>query len=208
MLLRTAVRYLAMHQPNRNPTLEVLGWGLHGLGVLVTLAIALAAVFLAYRPIDHQAAAYTRRAHRLQNLLQNGARVRAEHAQLSEELALARKQADDLNRRIPDEPREADFLAQVSQLAAKAGLRIQDYRPGKVTAESTYSAMQVDLICQGEYASICNFLDGLSDLPRHSTTTRLEIESEENRQEYSAKMSLKLYFAVHGQLPSDKTTGK
>jgi len=194
-----------MRQAQQDRELKVLGWGLHGLGVLVTITIVMVAVFAVYRPIDRQAAACARRTHELQKLLRKGAQVRAEHARLSEELALARKQADDLNRRIPDEPREADFLAQVSQLANKVRMQIQDYRPGKVAAEPTYSTMRVDLICQGDYASISDFLDGLSGLPRHSTVARLRIESEQNGQEYSAEMSLKLYFAVGGQPPGNQT---
>ena len=181
---------------NPNRKLKVLGWWLHGLGLAAALAIVLFAQLAVLRRIDEQAAACSLRAGQLEELLEDADRVRAEHARLTRELAVARRQAADLARRVPDEPQEADFLAQVSRLADDAGLEIQDYRPGTVTAEPSYSVVRVDLVCRGDYTGICRFLNGLADLPRHSTVSRLQIQSEESRGKCSVTMSLQLYFGV------------
>jgi Tfp pilus assembly protein PilO len=188
-----------MHRDDIDRKLKLLGIGLHALGTLVVLAIVLFTAFVVYSPIDHRVAEYAGRTKELKRLLGGEAQVHAKHTRLSKELAAARKQAIELNSRIPDEPREADFLAQVSQLADQVGLQIQDYRPGTVTSEQNYSTMQVELICQGDYASICSFVDRLAELPRFSTVVQLQIEGKDEQKQYSAKLSLKLYYAVEGQ---------
>lgn len=185
---------MGLFNPNRR--LRLLGLSLHGLGGLAAVTIALLAEFLAYRPLDAQVAAHVRRTEELQVLLREEQQCRREHARLGKDLSVAGEQAEILKKRIPDEPREADFLAQVSELADESGLRIQDYRPGVVTPRHLYSTMRVDLICEGDYESICKFLDGLSALPRHSTMVRLEIDSTIDKKHYSARISLELYVAA------------
>ncbi|MBN2477593.1 MAG: type 4a pilus biogenesis protein PilO [Pirellulales bacterium] len=190
--------------PHRDPNrrLGTLSRWMHGLGLLIALGIAGFVEFAVYRPIDGRTATCLKRNRELQALLREAPRVRADHARLTQEVADARAQAAVLKSRIPDEPQEADFLAQVSQLAGEVGLDIQDYCPGVITSRQTYSTMQVELICEGDYYSICNFLYRLAELPRHSTVVGLEINSEKGGQRYSAKMSLELYFAATGR-PAD-----
>ena len=184
--------------------LKALGWWLHGLGLLVALAIALLTKCIVLARIDDRAAAHLCRADQLQDRLQDADRIRAEHARLVEDLAAARNQSEELKQRIPDEPREADFLAQVSHLADEVGLRIQDYRPGTVSAEPSYSVLQVVLIGEGNYASICSFLDRLPDLARHSIVSRLQITSDNSQEDYVLAMSLQLCFAVQGRPDSNR----
>jgi Tfp pilus assembly protein PilO len=188
-----------MHSVDPSYKVRVVRWSLHGLGALIFLTIGLLAHLAVNRPLDAQTAAYAQRTDRLQAVLRDGERLRKEHARLSEELALARQQAALLEKRIPDEPREADFLAQVSRLADEVGLRIRDYRPGVVKPRESYSTMRVDLICEGNYDSICRFVDGLSRLPRHSTIVRLEVDSAGKQKFYSTNISLELYAAGSGQ---------
>jgi Tfp pilus assembly protein PilO len=184
---------------NPEQKLTALGWWLHGLGLLIALAIGLLTKSLVLAPIDDRAAAHLRRADRLQERLRDADRIRAEHARLVEDLAAARRQSEELKKRIPDEPREADFLAQVTHLADEVGLRIQDYRPGTVSEKTSYSVLQVELIGEGDYASICSFLSRLPGLARHSIVRRLQIVSDNKQKGYLLSMSLQLCFAVQGQ---------
>lgn len=193
-----------MHQIDPDRKLKTLGWWLHGLGIIVAIAIALSAEFILYRPIDDRTAACAGRIEKLQTLFRDEDQLRTEHTRLCKELAIARKQAATLHARIPDEPRESDFLAQASRLAGEVGLQIQDYRPGKATSRQTHSVMQVDLICKGDCASIAHFLDRLSKLPRHSTISRLEIDAESSQADYATKISVTLYFGVNGRPDADK----
>lgn len=185
---------MSLDDPNRR--LNQLGWWLHGLGLSAALAIAVAGQLVVLHPIDHRAAASVRRATELEKGLQEASRVRAEHARLTDELATARQQAAELTRRIPDEPREADFLAELAHLADDVGLEIQDYRPGLIVSRGSYCVIQVDLIGEGDYPSICNFVHQLPDLPRCSTVTHLRIQSDDRRDAYLVTMSLQLYFGA------------
>ena len=187
-----------------NHKLRVLSWSLHGLGILLACSIGLTAQLVGYRPVDAQAAACSEQTEQLQVVLRDEQRLRAEHARLSRDLASAREQAAELSKRIPDQPQEADFLAQLTQLADAFGLKIQDYRPGVITPRSSYAAMRVDLICEGDYEGICRFLDGISELPRHSTMVRLEINAAPKKQLYSVELSLEVYVATGAPSPVEK----
>ncbi len=193
------VASITMNQADPNRKLQRMRWWLHAVGFLVALLILLAGEFFVYRPIDRQADVCAQRVGKLRDLLEDEDRMRQEHARAVDELQAARDLAAMLNKRIPDEPSEADFLAQVSQLANDESLEIQDYRPGTITTKDSYSALCVELICEGDYASLCNFLAGLSKLPRHATVAILEIDSDGKKATYSVTLSLELYFAAGRQ---------
>ncbi len=186
------------NDPNRK--LAMLSWWLHALGAAVVLVVILLTWVVAFRPIDNRVEAGRYRAQHLGKLLETRPRQRALYTRLGKELAEAREQAEMLNDRVPEEPQEAVFLAQVSELANAVGLSIQDYRPGAIKRDDSHCTMRVDLICRGRYSAICKLLDGLPTLPRHSTIIRLQITSEGDQPEYSADVSLELYFAAREQL--------
>lgn len=188
--------------PNRR--LRVLSWSMHGLGAALACAIVVAAGLVGYRPLDAQLAACARQTGELEAVLQNRNHIRAEHARLEKELAATRERSAELIQRIPDQPQEADFLAQLSQLADDSSLKIREYRPGVITPKTSYAAMRVDLICEGEYESICKFLDGLAGLPRHSTLVYIEIATSPQKELYSVELSLELYVAMAGQSDAEK----
>lgn len=185
-----------MRQSDPDRKLRALGWWLHGLGVLVALAIAWLSHLLVCRPLGARTAACLEQTAELETVIRREAPIRAERARLREDLAAARQQAVLLRTRIPDKPQEADFLADVSRLAHEVGLQIQDYRPGVPVSGPSYAVLQVDLICSGSYRSICSFLDQLSKLPRYSTMARLQIDADGKSPEYSAKISVILYYGV------------
>ncbi len=119
-----------MHAVDPNRRLRLLSWLLNGLGALAAVAIVVTVQFLVFRPLDARLAACTRRTQQLERLLSMEEKSREEHARLGGELTAAREQATLVKDRIPDEPREAEFMAKVSELAGDAGVTIRDYRPG------------------------------------------------------------------------------
>lgn len=184
-----------MHAVDPNRRLRLLSWLLNGMGALVAVAIVLLVQFAVYRPLDARIAECMSQTEELEGLLASEERLRQEHSRLGEELTAAREQAALLKDRIPDEPRETEFLAQVSQLAGESGVTIQDYRPGPVTPKGAYSTMRVNLACAGGHQGICGLVHGLRQLPRHSTMVRMEIDSREPTEHYGLNMCLGLYVA-------------
>jgi len=179
--------------------LNLLSWSLHGLGLAGSIVVFASAWFVVFWPIETKMDAQHASAEHWQSALVDATKLREEHAQMAVELAASKKRSADLATRIPDEPKEADFLAQVSDLAEKAGLQIQDYRPANVARRDTYSVMEVDILCEGDYSSVCAFIEGMSRLPRHSRLSQLELTASDNASRQKLKMTVELFFGVKPQ---------
>lgn len=192
-----------LSDPDRR--LRVLGWWLHGLGAMATAALVWLAAALVFGPLGERTAARVAERDELDGVIGRGAAIRAEHARLAEELAAARERESMLQTRIPDAPRETDFLAQVTRLGEEVGLEIIDYRPGAPVSGASYCVVQVDLVCRGGYAEVCRFLAELPTLPRQSTVSRLQIDDDASTK-LSVKISLLLYFGVR-PAPGPSTRG-
>jgi len=193
-----------MYPSDPDRRLKTLSWSLHGLGVVGALAIAWLSDLLVCRPLADRTAGCLEQTAELETVIRREAAIRQERVRLGEELAAARQQAVLLQTRIPDKPQEAEFLADVSRLADQVGLKIHDYRPGAAVSEPSYGVLQVDLICRGDYSSVCSFLDHLSRLPRYSTIAGLQIEADGKSAEYSAKITVLLYYGVRASPSAGK----
>ena len=178
---------------SRLRTLRVM---LHVSGAAGLVTLLVVAWSFLIRPIDAQRRVTSQRMARLETTLDAADEIRGEHASLSERLSTDRDQEAALQARIPDDPAEAEFLALASELAAETGLKIQDYRPGKPVEEPSCSSLEVQLICEGDYASVCGFLDGISKLPRLSRIERLHIDATKSKPDYLIEISVLLYFAA------------
>ena len=174
-------------------TLRVM---IHVSGASGLLAILLVAWWLVIRPIDAQRRVSSQRMAQLQATLAAADEIHSEHASLSQRLAADRDQEAALQARIPDHPSEAEFLALASELATQTGLKIQDYRPGRPVQEPSCSSLGVKLICEGGYAGVRGFLDGVSKLPRLSRIERLHIDATKSKPDYLIEISVLLYFAA------------
>jgi Tfp pilus assembly protein PilO len=161
------------HDPSKR--LRLLGLGLHGLGLSIVLATAGLGYALVIRPLETRIEESDGRSLQLEAVLREAHKVRAEHQRLQGAMAAAEAKAADLQKRVPDEPSEAEFLAQLTQAANQTGLQISDYRPGVVRGGQRCSQLQIQLSCQGTYRSICDFLDRLAALPRITQVEKLDI---------------------------------
>jgi Tfp pilus assembly protein PilO len=128
-------------------------------------------------------------------LVDSGEKLRQEHRELTRQQADAQSRAEQLLARIPDAPRETEFLAHLARLARTAPLSIRDFRPVATQAHDRFSEVQVELSAQGSYQGICRFLAGLETLPRLCDVTRLNINSERSADgTYPLELTLAIYF--------------
>ncbi|MGM0487524.1 MAG: type 4a pilus biogenesis protein PilO [Planctomycetota bacterium] len=127
--------------------------------------------------------------------------IRRALRQAETELEKAHAHAQQLRQRIPDDPDEAEFLKQVSRLAAATGLEIRDYRRGSLAVKESYSELQINLTCSARYAELCRFLEALDELPRILTIEKLAISSPDEGDEYPVDLSLSVYFRGRRQAP-------
>ncbi|HEV3003168.1 MAG TPA: type 4a pilus biogenesis protein PilO, partial [Pirellulales bacterium] len=169
-----------------NDRLRKFGLALHAGGLLAVVVAACAVHCFVCRPLLQERAEGLDRLGQLDGLLAGAEPIRQGYESLKQSLADAREREAALLSRIPQTPREAEFLALVSDLAGKVELRLRDYRPGETRVRATYSELEIGMSCEGSYQSICGFLDGLNHLPRLTNLTRLEITAQEGRDVYPA----------------------
>ena len=179
-----------------NDPLKRLGWVLHGGGLAAVLSSACLVHWFVLRPLQAARAATLARHAEIAGLLEDVDQLHATRDRLKQDLAEAREQEKLLLSRVPDAPMEAAFLGQISRLADEVNLQIRDYRPGEVRTKPTYSEMQISLGCEGNYDSLCRFLDGLGQLPRLVNLSRLDVTALEGSDRYPATMKLVIYFSA------------
>lgn len=163
------------HDPVRK--LKVLGACLHAAGLVTLLAIAGVGYLLVLRPLRAETADRHARAAMLENRLQDSDVLRAEHRRLTLAVAEREQKNRAVARRVPNEPLEAEFLAQAAALAGQAGLKLGDFRPGVVRVREGHSQMEIQLSCLGPYRSLCKFLDRLAGLDRLSRVAQMEVNA-------------------------------
>ncbi len=176
--------------------LKLLGWGLHGLGVLGLLAGGWLLTVGICGPLEEQRQECMAQSARLDRLLDDSTQIREENARLTAALKQLQEQRESLQQRVPDDPREAEFLEQVTEVAREVGLQIHDYRPGTVTATGEYSRMEIGLSCAGNYVGLVDFLHRLASLPRLANVTKLEVVAPSPEEMYTVNMTLIIYFGV------------
>lgn len=171
-----------------------LGWMLHGLGVaLLALSVLAYGWFLAM-PLNAQQELSESRISQLQAMLSKSKQVRREHTKLHHELDSLKKSVEETQKRLPRELGESEFLEQVRAVAVRSGVELGEYHLGTIVQLESYSKAELTLQCQGNYASICRFLDEIDHFARLTEVSTLQIESTDNFNRYPFQVSFVLYF--------------
>jgi Tfp pilus assembly protein PilO len=181
---------------------KTFGWCLHGASLTVLVLSAGAVYGLVLRPLDGRVSECRQDIDHYQSLLDKGAEVRAEHDRLAKALSAIQDKAVSIQKRIPDESSEAEFLSQVAGAAGQVGLQIRDYRPGVTSVKPAYSQMEIQLSGQGTYKSLCRFLDRLASLPRLTHVVNLDVGAAQG-DEYPITVTLVVFFHMT-QAPDGK----
>ncbi len=184
-----------MPNPQRQQ-LKTLGSLLHA-AALSTLALAGLAFYLwLYVPRSHEIAQLQTRITALQQQLRGSAKIRGQFATLTASRAEQRQTAEDVRRRVPDEPREAEFLEQISDAILPDEFVINDYTRGPVTKADGCRQLDIQLRCDGTYAGICRFLDRLDRMQRITRVVALDLGTQMTQQRYPLSITVRLYFGA------------
>ncbi len=183
-----------MKRSHLNNDLKEFDWMLHIGGAVVTVAVAALIYFAAYAPLDRRLDAVLLRTASLDELLDRENQIRAEHAKVSESLAEITDRTKLLHRRVPREPREVEFITQVTEVANDEGLNIREYLFGAITNKQGYSQMELTLNGDGTYHSICGFLDRVHRLPRLSSVAEMDVNVDSPTESYPINLTLVIYF--------------
>ena len=181
---------------DREKSLLLLGWGIHAAGVLSLAAGAFVYHFVVSSLISHQQQRNETEAVRLEQLVATKPQVDQEFRDVNTKLSELQQRAQKMRDGIPDEPRESEFLRHVTEAADVEELKIRDYQPGAITKLDSHSQMDVRLQGEGEYRSICGFLDRISRLPRVKTVQRMQVNRSSSGSVYPVDITLTLYFGA------------
>ena len=181
--------------PSTDPSLIRTGRSLHavGLGVMVLLAVV---PYVAAGGGRHSGTTSAgRRIEKSTRLLELEPNVRVRNEQLNRELAVHEQRRREVLERIPEAADEGLFLAQLSELAAKSDLKLQNYRPGPPEKKSTYSQVDIALDADGTYEQLCQFLAGLESLPRYCRLAGLTVSRPEGEAStLKVSLTLRIFF--------------
>ncbi|MEO1497072.1 MAG: type 4a pilus biogenesis protein PilO [Planctomycetota bacterium] len=150
----------------------------------------------ASRPITSWRADLGERTRQLQTALRDGPSLRRNHAALSEQFSGLMTRVEDVMKAMPDEPRDDEFLADISRLAIEHGVQIDDFRRGAVTENDTHAAVTVMLSVQTPYRGLCGLIHAIDELPRLAELEELRVESEAYTERYPVTLHYTLYYAL------------
>ena len=186
-----------MFTPDREQNLKITGWGIHLAGIALLLGgVSLYQFVIAALIMNEKEQIATETAEKERFVARKGI-VEEEFNQYTDRLADLKKHAETMRQRIPEQPYEADFLRQISQVADEQGVKIIKYDRGSLQRKPTHSQFDVRLSCEGNYAAICGFLDRLAKLSRVATVQSMTLNSNTNGV-YPFDLSLLLYYAAQG----------
>jgi Tfp pilus assembly protein PilO len=179
-----------------SPALKGINLGLHALGTAVSFGIVYATWAFVVAPMQGQHEAMVNQLADGSAILGRSSAIHSKHDEVSQQLTNFEATFARLMSRIPETPRESEFLAQVTELARSCQLRIQRYHPRDPVNEGTHTALEVQLDATAGYAGICRFLDGLRTTARLCRVTRLRVHADgTDGVELPIELTLRIYFA-------------
>jgi Tfp pilus assembly protein PilO len=171
---------------------------LHYTGVLATVIGVTASYSLLHAPLIRESERTEEKIQELTLSVQNSSAIRQQHQIVSARLATAKEQIATVRERVPQEMNSAEFLDEVSRIAAEEKLSIKEYSNSKAATNRGYTQMEVNLTGRGSYASICAFVDRISKLKRLSKLQNLTLTASGSAAEYPVSATLIIYFGLHG----------
>ncbi|MHB8900779.1 MAG: type 4a pilus biogenesis protein PilO [Thermoguttaceae bacterium] len=168
----------------------------HTLAAAGLALLLLMAWWSPIRPLKAEQCLLAQRASRLEATRASGNEIRARHSELQQQLAAAQQREALLLARIPNDASEEEFLANASRLAGQHGLKIHNYRPAAPAAGPSCSSLEIELVGEGDFESVCRFLDGLAKSPRQLTVSSLHLNARDDGLSCQVETSIVLYFGA------------
>jgi len=144
---------------------------------------------------------------RLDRLLASASGTQRKVRHLRHAVADLTKREEEFEERIPATPREAAYLALITETANSVGLTIGNYQPGNVTRREQFSEMELQLSAEGSFPAICQFVAGIEKASRLTAIKRMSILAPPKANRYPVDLTLVLYFGVKSQLDKETPRG-
>lgn len=177
-----------------NTELTRFRWQLNGacgLGAIIVCGGLLGG--LAY-PFHSQASDLKSQANATRAFLESQERIEQEHEKIIQDFHEIEARRESIIARIPDQPDESVFLAQVSRAAENCGLLVQEFRPATAKQMERFGEMEIGIHATGDFKSLCEFLNLIEELPRFTLLSNLEIDADGGGEAMAVKLQLKIFF--------------
>jgi len=169
---------------------------LHVVAAVIAVAVASLACATLNQPLKTWRRDLDRRAELVREKLTQGPTLRLEHAKQTQELEELHARVEEVTRRIPDQPREGEFLADLTRLAEEQSVAIEDFQRGAAIETAGYSAVTVSVRLRGGYRGVCQLVEEISKLPRLAELTEMVIRRETDTNDRSVSVTYALYYGL------------
>jgi len=177
----------------------------HTLAVGCAIAASAVGYYTLIEPLDEWRSGLVERSDQVRQKLAEGPKLRSEHAEQKKQLDDLLARVEQVNRRVPQQPREGAFLADLSRLADRHGVALEDFSRGEAIDATTHSVVTVSVRARVPHAGLCRLLHGVAELPRLAELTRLRIDTNAAGPRYPAEMTFALYYGMAAP-PADPVT--
>ena len=118
---------------------------------------------------------------------------------LTEEYNALLREIEIAKQQLPGEKQVSDLLRNIELLAHYAGVKLQRFEPGALTAKGFYSELVINIGLQGTYHQLGYFLDYISNLPRIVNVSTLRMSATTGKDvTIAADLGLVTYVLVGG----------
>ncbi len=185
---------------------QPVGWALHAVGVTTLVLMVAAYHFLVYQRLEIRRQSDSQRIEQLTTLLSDSTAVQRENRDLQQELNALEASIATIRERLPHELRREEFTGELNRVAQEVGLHVLELRWGVTEVTPSYTQAEVQLECDGSYASVCRFLDEVSQLTRITDIAQLQLEADTESRNHPFQVTFVLYYGVDSH-DSDKNKG-
>jgi Tfp pilus assembly protein PilO len=183
-----------MKPTTREQRLRLTGWLAHAAGLAIALAVVGIVYALMVKPQNRAWRAIRSQRSELESLVRGAPAIKREFTLLNRQRALVAERIKAASARIPAEAQEADFLAQIKDIAIRSASSLDDYRPGVIVAAAPVSRMEIGITVTGTYANVCRFLEQIGKLERLNRVVKFELVGGKDTDECQARLMLWIYF--------------
>ncbi|EGO61910.1 type 4a pilus biogenesis protein PilO [Acetonema longum] len=113
-----------------------------------------------------------------------------DYPDIDQRLSLLDKKTKELNRILPNEPDLENLLLYIEENMAKHRLKLLSLIPGKTIGKTSYREIKIEILLQGEYFDVMNFIKNLEDGPRLISMQGISLIEREGQTEVKLEITV------------------
>ena len=145
------------------------------LCVIVCVGLIFAGFWLHIRDQRDELASVTAKEAEHKQVFETKQRKAANLEALKQQMQEMKQSFGDMLRQLPNKTEVAGLIVDVSQTGLAAGLEFDLFKPRKEQPTEFYAELPIDIVVNGNYHQLGEFISGIASLPRIVTTHNIKI---------------------------------